>query len=435
MSAPVLMQSLSRCNTLRISDEHFASEKDFYHRNPGLRSEKRPEYTKKTREAYRRQPDDGASRRSIRKGDRTAKDGHAYEESTDVDDISKSQQKIIDDFTKDPRKMKDPYSCLQENNCVLQVDDLEETNFLHQMTLTVKKRLMKRMDRNQAIQSWTDGIYKIIPWVLTRDPDLLDSIQDTPGILIYASDRFVQVTYCILSLLLDPKTLETLRHDCDGIFCHVDRSHPLVAFVDDINEGHPACPHKHANEILGYHDQLTKKLKDTENDHFTSCLYNVINNYCADPNLNAAERLVRLSNHEAIMRPIRKSSHDHRIFYIAAAKFERPKEQDREALYELMQIMKTIFEVCPQALYYKDEYQPTVYEMLLRYEKRQLEEGNDASVQITRDALNTLKVACIRDITQIHSTKIDYLYPGGEKGTSVKSMIIWFCIVWLTFAY
>ena len=74
-----------------------------------------------------------------------------------------------------------------------------------------------------------------------------------------------------------------------------------------------------------------------------------------------------------------------------------------------MQIMKTIFKVCPQALYYKDEYQPTVYEMLLRYEKRQLEEGNDASVQITRDALNTLKVACIRDITQIHSTKIDYL--------------------------
>ena len=192
-----------------------------------------------------------------------------------------------------------------------------------------------------------------------------------------------------------------------------------MAFVDDINKVHPACPHKYAKEILGYDEQLIKKLQDTESDQLASCLYNVIDNYCANPNLNAAKRLVRLSSYEAIMHPVRKSSSDHRVFYTTAAKFEKPKEQDREALYELIQIMKTILEVCPQALYHKDKDQPTVYEMLLRYEKRQLEErcaGSDVAVHITRDALNTLKAACIGDIGLRHSMKIDYLYPTREQG-------------------
>lgn len=148
----------------------------------GVIFENRPEYTNRTHEAYHRQSGDGASHNAIRIGDRTAKDDPVYEESTDQDDIFLKQNRVIDILAGNPGKLQDPYSCLQENGCVLQIDDVNETSFLHQLSWTVKKKLMKRADGHHVIQGWMDGIYKIIPWVLTRNPGLLNPIEDKSGI-------------------------------------------------------------------------------------------------------------------------------------------------------------------------------------------------------------------------------------------------------------
>jgi hypothetical protein len=77
------------------------------------------------------------------------------------------------------------------------------------------------------------------------------------------------------------------------------------------------------------------------------------------------EQLVRLSGPEIISSPV---GHKRQLLlHLAVSKFDKPKQQDREALEDFKHIIKTIVDACPKALYGKDCNERTAYQVLLQY--------------------------------------------------------------------
>ncbi|KAJ5692999.1 hypothetical protein N7462_002422 [Penicillium macrosclerotiorum] len=364
------------------------------------------------------QPGDGAAY-PRRRDDRADTDTQS---STDDQDVMIQHKALVTHFNNFPDHMENPYARLEQDKWVLEVDDDDQTIF-HRMAKQIKDLEKKR--ENVRKEQWIRGIYKIIPWVIGKNPNLLDHTGGNPNqgdqagepnALEFAAKRCVPIAYCMLNLLLDQTTQEILRQQCDGTACRVNLKHPLIAYAKETRLEGSECPHGKADEILEFHDQLKLKLQraSQQTQSSKSSLHYIIARYCEAPDCNAVKELVRLSGADVIVPPRGNSSQ--RLLHLAVEKFQRPKEQDHEALNSLKDIIKTIVEVCPQALYEKDDKHKTAYEALLLHKANQEPTGKGIAGELQRRVLEVLKEAYIGDNMVDHNVKINSLYPGGVEG-------------------
>ncbi|KAL4881677.1 hypothetical protein BJY04DRAFT_218119 [Aspergillus karnatakaensis] len=323
------------------------------------------------------------------------------------EDVSDGHRALFKHFDKDSEAMASPYALLQGNRSVLKRDDNEQQTFLHQIALK-NSRGMK--------ENWATGIKRIIPWVVTQDPSLLDQVDEEASILEYASRKCVPIAYCLLNLLLDRRTEEVLGQECDGRDCQVNTRHPLIAFVKEatMDGTFSGCPHQLRVEILKYNDDLKMKLQKAARNPVGNkpCIHRIIESYCAHPDRNAVEHLVQLSGSKTISYAAGVKRDDF-LLHLAVSKFDKPKEQDREALEDFQHIIKAIVDVCPDALYHKNRDDRTAYQELLRYYDEQKTSTDSFGARLREALIDTLKEACIGDTTGGHNKKLQFLYPTG----------------------
>ncbi|KAL4960196.1 uncharacterized protein BDV14DRAFT_183134 [Aspergillus stella-maris] len=336
--------------------------------------------------------------------------------AVELEDVGDGHKALFRYFDSNPEAMASPYTHLEHNSSVLKREDKEQMTFLHEIA---------RMNSRGMKRNWASGIYKIIPWVVTRDPNLLDQVDESCP-LEYASRKCVQVAYCLLNLLLDRRTEDMLRQECDGRSCPVDATHPLIVFVKETatDTDISNCAHVLKTQILGYNDVLRRKLRKAAENSDTSkpCIHRIIESYCAHPDRNAVEQLIQLSGPDIISSPV-GNRRNILLLHLAVSKFDKPKEQDREALGDFEHIIKEIVNVCPKALYGRDREQRTAYQELLRYFEEQKASTYHAGAQLRQTIIESLREACIGDSIGTHNTKLQFLYPSGLNGSSIERKI------------
>jgi len=333
------------------------------------------------------------------------------QETEKVEDVAAGHRDLFHRFNSDPEAMANPYPHLERDSSVLKRDDKDQSTFLHEIA---------KMNSRGMKPHWQAGIDKIIPWVVTRDPDLLDQVDDSCA-LEYASKKCVKVVYCLLNLLLDARTEEMLRQECDGTACPVDPRHPLIVFLKETTSGETTagCPHSLKSSLLKYHTILDAKLRKAAMNAEVNkpSIYHIIDSYCAHPDRDAVEKLIRLSGKDILSAPVGNKRQP--LLHLAVSKFETPKEQDRRALEDFEHIMKTIVDVCPKALYGQDRDHRTAYQQLLRYSAEQKTPTDGIGVQLRQTLIESIREACIGDTNGTHNEKLQFLYPPGMSESSI----------------
>jgi hypothetical protein len=204
------------------------------------------------------------------------------------------------------REMELPYLQYLESNSEILSQWGTEGTFIHVLVDHIKKLLSKR--KTSKYNSWRSAIPKIIPWVVFKHPDLLARQNDlSHSVFEIASEKCIDVAYCILGLLLDDETKRQIEGSCrrdSGAPCSMISTHPLVELMKAINPGKDWCPHRDTNGILKYHRELEaflKKAVSLNNELSRTCLHHAIKEFRSHPNREAVARLVRLSGKEVIM--------------------------------------------------------------------------------------------------------------------------------------
>jgi hypothetical protein len=128
------------------------------------------------------------------------------------------------------------------------------------------------------------------------------------------------------------------------------------------------------------------------------------------------QQLVQLSGPEIISSPV--GNKRQLLLYPAVSMFDKPKQQDREALEDFKHIIKTIVDACPKALYGEDRNERTAYQVLLQYSEDQKTSTDRVSAELRQALIVSLKEACIGD-TFLHNMKAQFLYPPGLDGLGI----------------
>ncbi|KAJ0419144.1 hypothetical protein BJY00DRAFT_324506 [Aspergillus carlsbadensis] len=314
------------------------------------------------------------------------------QETEKVEDVAAGHRDLFRRFNSDPEAMANPYPHLERDSSVLKRDDKDQSTFLHEIA---------KMNSRGMKPHWEAGIYKIIPWVVTRDPDLLDQMDDSCA-LEYASKKCVKVVYCLLNLLLDARTEEMLRQECYGTACPVDPRHPLIVFLKETTSGETAagCPHSLKSSLLGYHTILDAKLRKAAMNAEVNkpSIYHIIDSYCAHPNRDVVEKLIRLSGKDILSAPVGNKR-------------------------QLLLHLATIVDVCPKALYGQERDHRTAYQQLLRYSAEQKTPTDGTGAQLRQTLIESIREACIGDTNGTHNEKLQFLYPPGMSESSIERKI------------
>ncbi|KAJ5716938.1 hypothetical protein N7488_002584 [Penicillium malachiteum] len=334
----------------------------------------------------------------------------SYDETQAVN-INVKHQEVYEHFEANPTELNQPYK-------VLELDEDGKTIF----HMLAKKISLLRRSRDMwegQKQHWMEGLDKIAAWVLHRSPTLfgLSTGQGSDSeakALEYCCTKGGYVAYAMLNLLLDQKTQDIMRSKCQGESCRNAITHPLIAYLKDINENENGCCHTYEKETRELHGKLQEELRNSALDRQTKmhCLHHIVEHYCANPQPDAVEKLIVLSG-EAIVQEAGNNSES--VIHLAVKKLKLPNTADFHALVSLAEVIQAIVRIYPSSLYTKNRKNNTAYQELIEYQKAQ-DSSADKFRDLRNDILEVFKKAYIGDPNQSHINKIGYLYPSGAEG-------------------